>query len=100
MPTGLAVRGRLVTETVKGREAHALMKAGAITGLSIGFRNAKSTRTSGGVRSISDLDLGEISLVTIPSARGARITAVRHQSGLSGFTEAMQAATRTLKGQK
>jgi HK97 family phage prohead protease len=98
--TGLAVRGRIVMETAKGREAHALMKAGAITGLSIGFRNAKATRNAQGVRTISDLDLGEISLVTLPSASNARVTSVRNRSGLAGFTEAVKAATQTLKGGK
>ena len=96
--TGLAVRGRLVTETAKGREAHALMKAGAITGLSIGFRNPTATRTASGTRQISALDLGEISLVTMPSARNARITSVRSLSGLAGFTEAVKAATHAFKG--
>lgn len=97
---GLAVRGRLVLDTVAGREAHALMKAGAISGLSIGFRNAKSSRSAAGARVISDLDLGEISLVTLPSASNARVTSVRNQSGLAGFTEAIKAATQTLKGGK
>ena len=98
--TGLAVRGRLVLDTAKGREAHALMRAGAITGLSIGFRNAKATRAASGVRQIADLDLGEISLVTLPSASNARIISVRNRSGLAGFTEAVKAATQTLKGGK
>ena len=96
--TGLAVRGRIVLETNKGREAHALMKAGAITGLSIGFRNAKATRSASGIRQIADLDLGEISLVTLPSASNARIISVRNRSGLPGFTEAVMAATQTLRG--
>jgi HK97 family phage prohead protease len=96
--TGLAVRGRIVMETAKGREAHALMKAGAISGLSIGFRNAKATRNAQGVRAISDLDLGEISLVTLPSARNARIVSVRSASGLAGFTEAVRLATQALRG--
>ena len=98
--TGLAVRGRLVLDTAKGKEAHALMRAGAISGLSIGFRNARSTRGASGVRKISDLDLGEISLVTLPSASNARITSVRSSSGLAGFTEAVKAATHALKGGK
>ena len=96
--TGLAVRGRLVTETTKGKDALALMKAGAISGLSIGFRNAKATRSASGIRQIADLTLAEISLVTLPSASNARVTSVRSQSGLSGFTEAIKAATQTLKG--
>ena len=36
---GLKVKGRLILETVAGRETHALLKAGALDGMSIGFRN-------------------------------------------------------------
>ena len=35
-PEGLAVKGRLLPEVAKAREAHALVKASAVTGLSIG----------------------------------------------------------------
>jgi HK97 family phage prohead protease len=34
---GLFIRGRLALDTVKGAEAYALMKMGALNGLSIGF---------------------------------------------------------------
>ena len=38
---GLFVRGRLMTDVAKGREVLALMRAGAIDGLSIGFRTVR-----------------------------------------------------------
>ena len=34
---GLRIKGQLAMETVKGKEAHALLKMGALNGLSIGF---------------------------------------------------------------
>lgn len=41
---GLKVTGKLVTETAKGAEALALLKAGAVNGLSIGFRARSAER--------------------------------------------------------
>src|SRR5262245_47626859 len=38
---GLRAKGKIILETVKGRETHALMRAGALDGLSIGFRSIK-----------------------------------------------------------
>jgi uncharacterized protein len=95
--TGLAVTGKLVTETTRGREAFALLKAGALTGLSIGFRARKADRDTRGVRVLSDIDLAEISLVALPSAGGARITQVRTYPGLAGFTRAVTALSTSLR---
>lgn len=94
---GLAVTGKLVTETTRWREALALLKAGALTGLSIGFRARKANRDAEGRRILSDIDLGEISLVTLSSAGGARITQVRTYPGLAGFTRAVEALSSTLR---
>lgn len=75
--TGLAVTGRLILETRRGQEAYALLKAGALNGLSIGFRTRASERRSGGGRILQDLELIEISLVSIPAATRARVTSVK-----------------------
>ncbi|MEZ0468737.1 HK97 family phage prohead protease, partial [Phaeobacter sp. SYSU ZJ3003] len=45
---GLWVKGRILTEVAKGREAQALIKAGSIDGLSIGYRTVKAQKQSGG----------------------------------------------------
>lgn len=95
--TGLAVTGKLVTETAKGREAHALLKAGALNGLSIGFRARTSERGSNGLRILTDIDLVEISLVALPSAGNARIKQVRSAGELSAFTRAVNGAIATLR---
>jgi HK97 family phage prohead protease len=76
---GLFARGRLIPEVVRGRELLSLLRAGAIDGLSIGFRTAKAridpkTR----IRRIYAVDLWEISIVTFPMLTGARVRAVRH----------------------
>ncbi len=75
---GLRVRGRLTLETEKARDVLHLMRAGAIDGLSIGFK-AKRTRREArsGVRRILELELWEISIVTFPMMPGARVHGVK-----------------------
>ena len=73
---GLYVEGEINPNTQKGREAIELLNQGAINGLSIGFRTIKSTKTPGGGRRIHDLDLIEVSLVTIPSNSAAKVLMV------------------------
>ncbi|HVV63295.1 MAG TPA: HK97 family phage prohead protease [Pseudolabrys sp.] len=75
---GLYARGRLIPDVNRGRELIALIKAGAIDGLSIGFRTVKGridpkTR----VRSLAAVDLWEISIVTFPLLAGARVHAMK-----------------------
>jgi len=94
--TGLAVTGKLITETARGKEAHALLKAGALNGLSIGFRAKNATRDANGVRILSEIDLVEISLVALPSAGGARIKQVRSAS-TDAFTRAVTGAVASLR---
>lgn len=76
--TGLRVKGRLLTEVQKGREALVLLKAGVLDGLSIGYRTEDyGYVTEGGrtVRQLKKLDLWEISLVTFPMLPSARVAA-------------------------
>jgi len=73
--TGLWVKGRILTEVEKGREAAALLTAGAIDGLSIGYRTVKAERDGKGRRLLQELELWEVSLVTFPMLPEARVTA-------------------------
>ena len=73
--TGLWVKGRILTEVDKGREAAALLGAGAIDGLSIGYRTVKAERNGKGQRLLSELELWEVSLVTFPMLPEARVQA-------------------------
>jgi HK97 family phage prohead protease len=74
---GLHVRGRMMTEIAKAREVMALMRAGAIDGLSIGFRMLKGVRDRSGIRRLERIDLWEISIVTFPMQPEARVTALK-----------------------
>ena len=75
---GLKGTGRFVLETTRGREAYALLKAGAIKGLSIGYRIVKG-EPDGKVFRLKELDLVEISLATFPANRRAGVTAVKSE---------------------
>ena len=72
---GLFVRGRLLPEVQAGREALALLKAGAIDGLSIGYRTVRSEKAAGGKRLLHEIELWEVSLVTFPMLSDARVQA-------------------------
>jgi HK97 family phage prohead protease len=77
---GLYARGRLMLDVARGREIHALMRAGAVDGLSIGFRTVKARRDRiSGVRRLEKIDLWEISVVTFPMLPEARVTVVKQQ---------------------
>ena len=72
---GLWVKGRLLTDVAKGREAASLIGAGAIDGLSIGYRTVKARKDNKGGRLLSELELWEVSLVTFPMLPDARVVA-------------------------
>jgi hypothetical protein len=75
---GLRVRGKLNLAVERARDVHALMREGALDGLSIGFRveRARAERPTG-LRRLEKLDLWEISIVTFPMLPGARVSALK-----------------------
>jgi hypothetical protein len=75
---GLYARGRLMPEVTKAREVLSLMRAGALDGLSIGFRTVKGSREArSGLRRLKEIDLWEISVVTFPMLAEARVQTVK-----------------------
>ena len=70
---GLYVKGRLLDSVARGREAAALIAAGAIDGLSIGYRTKAAVRNDKGQRVLTELELWEVSLVTFPMLPSARV---------------------------
>ncbi len=72
---GLYVKGRLLLDVAKGREAATLIEAGAIDGLSIGYRTKKAHKNGKGQRLLAELELWEVSLVTFPMLPEARVGA-------------------------
>ena len=78
---GLFVKGRIIKGTSLGSDVHALMRAGALDSMSIGYRtvDAEHEKTDGAmVRRIKEAELWEVSVVTFPMQPEARVTSVKH----------------------
>ena len=99
---GLYVKGRILTDVEKGREAVALVQAGAIDGLSIGYRTKRAVKDGRGRRLLSELELWEVSLVTFPMLPEARVGAKGETPPDSPFREmaaVLRTAARELAGE-
>jgi hypothetical protein len=75
---GLRVEGRLTTAAYRARSLAALIKDGALDGLSIGFHTLRANRPkpatkAGPARRLIEVDLWEVSLVAFPMQPGARV---------------------------
>lgn len=87
---GLHLKGRLLVGEVKrADEVRALVRAGAVRGISIGFITKKAVARKGGGRVISKLELLEASLVAIPMHPGARITSAKSAINAIRIAEAI-----------
>jgi hypothetical protein len=86
---GLFLRGRLFdigTDRVKA--TYAAMKEGELDGLSIGFHTRKSKMDeTTGIRTLTDVQLFEVSLVTFPANDPARVVDVRSAGDLPSERE-------------
>ena len=87
--TGLFVAGEVLTDLALGKEAALLIQAGAVDGLSIGYRvvRAEPNRETGG-RNLIEIDLWEVSLVTFPMLPTARA----HADGVLDTSDDIAAA--------
>ena len=75
---GLKISGRLNLDTQRGREANSLLKMGALDGLSIGANVEEQTvDRSTSIRTLTKVDLWEVSLVTFPANPLARLKTQR-----------------------
>ena len=89
---GLYVRGRLlIDDDPLAKRAHAHMKAGSLTGLSIGYvlKDWEYDRSKEAFL-LKEIDLWEVSLVTFPSNDEARIThyiTIRYRRGITADYE-------------
>jgi uncharacterized protein len=97
---GLRVKGRILTDVARGREAAALLGAGAVDGLSIGYRTKRAEAVAGGGRRLIELDLWEVSLVTFPMLAEARVAAKSAHGGaaLGLVARGLEQAARALRG--
>lgn len=100
---GLRIRGKLNLEIQRAREVRAMLLAGDVSGLSIGFKRLKDEARSGGTRHITQASLIEVSFVAVPSVPGSGVTSIRiHQSetgreSAAAFVNACRKAMRSME---
>jgi HK97 family phage prohead protease len=98
---GLWARGKLIPDVARARELLALLRSGAIDGLSIGYRTVRGRiEPRSRIRKLYQVDLWEVSIVTFPLLAGARISAVKAGNVQRPSLQRAQAerAWRTLSG--
>lgn len=96
---GLEVKGRLLLgQVARADEVRALVQSGAVGGLSIGFSTKAATPRPGARgRTITALDLVEISLVSVPSHPGARVRSAKSGLVAIQIAEAINRAAMALR---
>ncbi len=86
---GLYCKGRINLGVEKGREAYALLKAGDVDSMSIGYSTKLSEYDSEkDIRYLKEIDLWEISLVTFPANDMATITDVKSIDTITSLKDA------------
>lgn len=96
---GLYVRGRLVTDVERGRDVFALIARGALNGLSIGFRALRARRDRlTGQRTLLEVELWEISIVTFPLLPGSEVTAIGTKNSAARLKSAAEHFLPRLRG--
>ncbi len=89
---GLLMKGRLNMEVQRGREAYALLKMGDIDGLSIGYRVKKhEVDDETGVWLLKELELMEVSVVSIGANENATISSVKAAKAAHEYMERLKA---------
>ena len=97
--SGLWVKGRLLPEVAQAREAAALIQAGAIDGLSIGYRTIRAERDQKGRRVLAEVELWEVSLVTFPMLPEAKVGR-KEAEDLREMAQAFHAAAEILRADR
>lgn len=88
---GLYVKGELIVEVQRSKEALALMKRKAVSGLSIGFVPEKmELDEKKGLLTHTEVDLWEVSVVTFPANPKARIESVKQVQTIRDLEECLR----------
>jgi HK97 family phage prohead protease len=95
---GLVVKGKLVLHSEKARQAYALMKAGALRGLSIGYDAVRSV-IKDGVRLLQEVKLYEVSTTAFPMNELATVTSVKDASDpVAQFRRVLALCAKEIRG--
>jgi HK97 family phage prohead protease len=88
---GLMGKGQLLKGVRRADEALIMLKAGAIQGMSIGYREVDvKPSDKGEPRQLIKLDLLEASIVSFPANRRARVDAVKAEGRMSDFAQRLR----------
>ena len=91
----LAISGKFNLEVQRGREIHALVKAGDIKGLSIGYMPVKATYDETGVRHLLEVELFEGSITPFPANPLATAEAKKMRQDFKQFKSALIRAMKS-----
>lgn len=92
---GLYVEGQLLVDDIqRAREVYALLKAKALSGMSIGFNVIDDAYDSrAGIYQLNEVDLWEVSIVTFPANEAANVESVKAQDAYAAFIERIRSST-------
>lgn len=96
---GLKIEGKVLTATSKGKEVYELLKSKSIDGLSIGYEVLDSYE-DGDTRYITEVKLWEVSVVTFPANKMAKVEDVKDASFLQALDKAINEAKEFLNRKK
>jgi len=85
---GLRVKGELTPGHSRATDVLASLRHGAVSGLSIGFRAVAAENAPDGRRLLKEIDLLEISVVTMPADSRARVDAVKAITDIESKSQA------------
>ena len=97
---GLYVEGELTPGHSVAQDAYALMKHGAVNGLSIGYRPIEAEQKDDGTRLLKQIDLVEISIVETPADAAALIGDVKSAIDGAASLKEIEALLRDVGGFK
>lgn len=74
---GLSMTGKILADVQRGKEAIALIKSGAVRGLSIGYRTEEASYNDAGNRLLHKINIWECSVCTFPMNPVAQIDSIK-----------------------
>jgi HK97 family phage prohead protease len=94
---GLYVEGQLLVDDIqRAKEVYALLKAKALSGMSIGFNvmpDGEEYDSRAGIYKLTELELWEVSIVTFPANEAANVESVKAREAYAEFIERIRAST-------
>lgn len=97
---GLRIRGYIDLDVEQGRRAFSALKKGYVGSFSIGYKSRVENYDKAGIRLLYDLDLVEVSIVSFPANREARVLDVKTSDRMSSLLDDMKRTVARLGAQK